>query len=195
MATQISQYAGFHRVDLPEAADLKSGDYISVMTTTTANDNTGVQTYSVSAARCVSLAALEQESPADTSGASLIYGKGVVNAGESFIKRGDEWMDWLDYLGSDEFAQDVRSDGNGSAATSADSTTTLDNQDVGLGTNTSNMTYDNFCIKAYVVPTDGVGNVRNMKQDNTAVAQADGSSATWQGGTDASWQGGYGDLY
>jgi hypothetical protein len=52
----------------------------------------------------------------------------VVNPGESFLKLGDNWVDWADYQKSAEFQESV-------------------NDEAGF-----HYVVDNFAIKAYAVP-------------------------------------------
>jgi len=118
--SQTFAYKGFHRVNLPQPVEFAKGDRYSVVSTVTSVDTDGSAIYGVAAAQH-----LTRDSA--IANGSATYGVAVVNPGESFLKLGDNWVDWADYQKTAEFAESVNDDG-------------------------SIYCVDNFAIKAYAVP-------------------------------------------
>lgn len=168
--SQDFPYAGFHRVDLPEKVEVKSGEYISIVTTVSSTNDQGELTYSVSAARCPTRSIVERLAAAygefvNVKDLNLHYGKGVINAGESFLKRGEEWMDWSTYPGSDELAQYLKEEEQKEGMDGGDLEKTAEAMGVNLDVGVEDVALDNFCIKAYIVPIEGVGNIHQVSTE------------------------------
>lgn len=119
------EYASYHRVNLPESVHLEKGSKFSIVTTIReiSEDGTLIYKYSVNIA-----SNLEESQELGFP----IYGKAVVNAGESFLYKNGSWSDWTEYRTTDEFKELYS-----------------ENEHV-YGE------IDNFTIKAYLLPNETV---------------------------------------
>jgi hypothetical protein len=90
------QFAGYHRADLPKPVQLDEGQRFSVVATAYSTDAAGKRTYGVAAAAALS----EEDAQAYD---HFCYGVAVVNPHESFLKIGDNWVDWATYQKGEEF--------------------------------------------------------------------------------------------
>ena len=119
------QFAGYHRADLPKPVQLDEGQRFSVVATAYSTDAAGKRTYGVAAS-----AAFDEDVANDYG--SNTYAYAVVNPHESFLKIGDNWVDWSSYINSASFAKTAPiDDGNGG---------------------TIMPIVDNFAIKAFSLP-------------------------------------------
>lgn len=83
-------YAGFHRESLKGDISVQPGERIAVVVTETITDKNGAKLYEYAANQ-----AFTSESAALLG--SPMYGKAVVNKGESFVYENGQWTDWEDY--------------------------------------------------------------------------------------------------
>ena len=95
--THEFEYAGIHRVKLPEPVKVKAGSFISVITTSSTVDDGGTRLYGASACRGASKEKIE-EYIVQTGAELTSYAVAVVNPGESYLYRDGEWRDWSEYL-------------------------------------------------------------------------------------------------
>lgn len=82
-------YAGFHREDLTNPIKIKDGETFSIVTTETSVDESGKRQYEY----VVNYS--ENKKACDEAGLRM-YGVGIVNEGESYLFKNDEWLDWAD---------------------------------------------------------------------------------------------------
>ena len=90
------EYAGFHRLDLDWALEVKAGKKIAVVSTASTLDNNGTRLYSASANQ-----ALSKQSVELLRGMKMkvtAYGEAVVNEGESFLYSNGQWVDWSKHI-------------------------------------------------------------------------------------------------
>ncbi len=90
------EYAGFHRLDLDWALEVKAGKKIAVVSTASTLDNNGTRLYSASANQ-----ALSKQSVEFLRGKNMkvtAYGEAVVNEGESFLYSNGQWVDWSKHI-------------------------------------------------------------------------------------------------
>ena len=90
------EYAGFHRLDLDWALEVKAGKKIAVVSTASTLDNNGTRLYSASANQ-----ALSKQSVEFLRGMKMkvtAYGEAVVNEGESFLYSNGQWVDWSKHI-------------------------------------------------------------------------------------------------
>lgn len=90
------EYAGFHRLDLDWALEVKAGKRIAVVSTASTLDNNGTRLYSASANQ-----ALSKQSVELLRGMNMkvtAYGEAVVNEGESFLYSNGQWVDWSKHI-------------------------------------------------------------------------------------------------
>ena len=115
-------YAGFHREDMMKSITIKDGESFSVVTTETVVNESGKRVYEyVINNGYTKKGAIAEDNQS--------YCVGIVNKGESYLYKNNEWFDWsdvmteeiMDVLTEDKTADDV--------------------------------TIDNFSIKAYLVPS------------------------------------------
>ena len=94
-------YAGFHRIDVPVSVIMDKGQKFSVVSTCSEVNEKGQRIYNAAAAQSIDKAeAEEHEMP--------LYSVAVVNPGESFLRIGDNWVDWSHYQKGDEFKASAR---------------------------------------------------------------------------------------
>lgn len=115
-------YAGFHREDLITPVTIKNGESFSIVTTETSVDDSGKRQYEYSITFSFNKETCEKM------GASR-YAVAVVNKGESYLYRNDDWFDWTDVMGP-EMNDSMHDD------------SAYDSVEI-----------DNFAIKAYVTET------------------------------------------
>ncbi len=90
------EYAGFHRLDLDWALEVKAGKKIAVVSTASTLNSDGTRLYSASANQAISKRSVEflhgMRVPVP------LYGEAVVNEGESFLYTNGQWVDWSKYI-------------------------------------------------------------------------------------------------
>ena len=90
------EYAGFHRLDLDWALEVKAGKKIAVVSTASTLDSDGTRLYSASANQ-----AFSKQSVEFLNGMGVpvtVYGEAVVNEGESFLYSNGQWVDWSKHI-------------------------------------------------------------------------------------------------
>lgn len=119
-------YAGFHRESLKGNITIKPGDRIAVVVTETITDKDGAKLYEY---------ASNQSFTSEVAAilGSPMYGKAVVNKGESFVYENGQWTDWADY---DKKPNQELVDGLAQ---------------IGIEVTPDMVVTDNFSIKLYVV--------------------------------------------
>lgn len=132
------EYAGFHRLDLDWALEVKAGKKIAVVSTASTLDSNGTRLYSASANR-----ALSKQSVEYLNGMRMpvpLYGEAVVNKGESFLYSNGQWADWTEHI----------------AALPKSTEEVVPRTGITLPGNTYIEQYpiDNFSIKLYAVPAE-----------------------------------------
>lgn len=90
------EYAGFHRLDLDWALDVKAGKKIAVVSTASTLDSDGTRLYSASANQALSKQSVEFLRGMGVS--QTVYGEAVVNEGESFLYSNGQWVDWSKHI-------------------------------------------------------------------------------------------------
>ena len=130
------EYAGFHRLDLDWALEVKAGKKIAVVSTASTLDNNGTRLYSASANQALSKQSVEflneMRVPVP------LYGQAVVNKGESFLFSNGQWVDWTEHIAALPIAEGVPVPG-----------VTLPG-----GSYIEQFSIDNFSIKLYAVPAE-----------------------------------------
>ncbi len=203
------EYAGFHRVALPEPVTLAPGTRFTVKSTIYSKDEDGNPTYYVivNKAYCEEYARELLESRNLT----YSYGKSVINKGESFIHfKSGGWFDWRECIDNDMNTDGLKSYGEvgAEAEVAADATSGQSEasepqaNDVGSSEASrypkpiyvNEFVIDNFTLKAFTVPAsafvagdpapvgDQLSEEDSMKDDGTE------TGATWpeDGFTDGS---------
>ena len=89
-------YAGYHRVRVPYEVTFDKGQRFAIVTTAIEFNDKGERVYGASAA------AGYDKDCAQALGLNT-YSVAVVNPGESFLKIGDNWVDWATYQKGEEF--------------------------------------------------------------------------------------------
>ena len=90
------EYAGFHRLDLDWALEVKAGKKIAVVSTVSTLNSDGTRLYSASANQAMSKQTVDFLKEKKVV-ASPLYGKTVVNKGESFLYSDGKWVDWSEH--------------------------------------------------------------------------------------------------
>ena len=132
------EYAGFHRLDLDWALDVKAGKRIAVVSTASTLGSDGTRLYSVSANQAFSKQSVEflneMRMPVP------LYGEAVVNKGESFLFSNGQWVDWTEHIAALPKSMAEVAPGTG----------------ITLPGNTyiEQCSIDNFSIKLYAVPAE-----------------------------------------
>ena len=94
--TEFYPYAGYHRDDVPVKIDLDKGQRYSIVSTVSEVNSQGQRVYSATAA----MGPAKESSLAKN---EALYSVAVVNPSESFLKLGDNWVDWSVYQKTDAF--------------------------------------------------------------------------------------------
>jgi hypothetical protein len=157
------EYAGFHRLDLDWALEVKAGKKIAVVSTASTLDNNGTRLYSASANQ-----ALSKQSVEFLRGMKMkvtAYGEAVVNEGESFLYSNGQWVDWSKHIAALPKVAGVPIPG-----------VTLPGD-----TYIEQFPIDNFSIKLYAVPADNELDAAKAAQkaaeDRATAAEKDASAA------------------
>ena len=151
------EYAGFHRLDLDWALEVKAGKKIAVVSTASTLDNNGTRLYSASANQ-----ALSKQSVEFLRGMKMkvtAYGEAVVNEGESFLYSNGQWHDWSKHIAALPTVTGVPIPG-----------VTLPGD-----TYIEQFPIDNFSIKLYAVPAD-------QNPVDLSAAEVAVEAATYSGG-------------
>ena len=151
------EYAGFHRLDLDWALEVKAGKKIAVVSTASTLDNNGTRLYSASANQ-----ALSKQSVEFLRGMNMkvtAYGEAVVNEGESFLYSNGQWVDWSKHIAALPKVAGVPIPG-----------VTLPGD-----TYIEQFPIDNFSIKLYAVPAD-------QNPVDLSAAEVAVEAATYSGG-------------
>ena len=90
------EYAGFHRLDLDWAIDVKAGKKIAVVSTASTLGSDGTRLYSASANQAFSKQSVEFLNGMRVP--QTVYGEAVVNEGESFLYSNGQWVDWSKHI-------------------------------------------------------------------------------------------------
>ena len=130
------EYAGFHRLDLDWALEVKAGKKIAVISTASTLDSDGTRLYSASANQAFSKQSVEFLKGMNVP--MKVYGEAVVNEGESFLYSNGQWVDWTEHIAAlpkstELFASVAPFPGN---------------------TYIEQFPIDNFSIKLYAVPAE-----------------------------------------
>ena len=151
------EYAGFHRLDLDWALEVKAGKKIAVVSTASTLDNNGTRLYSASANQ-----ALSKQSVEFLRGKNMkvtAYGEAVVNEGESFLYSNGQWVDWSKHIAALPKVVGAPIPG-----------VTLPGD-----TYTEQFPIDNFSIKLYAAPAD-------QNPVDLSAAEVAVEAATYSGG-------------
>ncbi|HAM15829.1 MAG TPA: hypothetical protein DCP91_08240 [Eggerthellaceae bacterium] len=151
------EYAGFHRLDLDWAIDVKAGKKIAVVSTASTLGSDGTRRYSASANQ-----AFSKQSVEFLNGLNYpvkLYGEAVVNEGESFLYSNGQWVDWSKHIAAlpkstEKFASVAPFPGD---------------------TYIEQFPIDNFSIKLYAVPAD-------QNPVDLSAAEVAVEAATYSGG-------------
>jgi len=90
------EYAGFHRLDLDWALEVRAGKKIAVVSTASTLDSGGTRLYSASANQAFSKQSVEFLN--GLRWPVTVYGEAVVNEGESFLYSNGQWVDWSKHI-------------------------------------------------------------------------------------------------
>ncbi len=140
------EYAGFHRLDLDWALEVKAGKKISVVSTASTLNSDGTRLYSASANQAISKQSVEYLNKMRVP--VPLYGEAVVNKGESFLYSNGQWVDWTEHIAALPKSTEEVVPGSG----------------ITLPGNTYIEQYpiDNFSIKLYAAPTQASSETEAM---------------------------------
>ena len=138
------EHAGFHRLDLDWALEVKAGKKIAVVSTASTLDSDGTRLYSASANQAFSKRSVEFLNKMRVR--QTVYGEAVVNEGESFLYSNGQWVDWSKHIAAlpkstEEFAPGFPFPGD---------------------TYIEQFPIDNFSIKLYATPTQASSETEAM---------------------------------
>ena len=164
------EHAGFHRLDLDWAIDVKAGKKIAVVSTASTLSGDGTRLYSASANQAISKQSVEY---LNGRGVPVpLYGEAVVNEGESFLYRDEngngkddgEWVDWTEHIAALPKSTEEVVPGTG----------------IKLPGNTYIEQYsiDNFSIKLYAEPIQ----IAEEAPADLSAAEVTVAKATYNGG-------------
>ena len=90
------EYGGFHRVALPQAVKLDPGSRFSIVSTGYVTRSDGSHNFGLAANKADSKAYAQKK--IDGGERNWVYGKSVINKGESYIYWKDGWYDWRECI-------------------------------------------------------------------------------------------------